>query len=90
MKCLEAHVQHHEGIAVRVTTDVTILDGAAIVHMLPPGPVKTFREYVSAVFLPYIENLLERNQRVDLVWDQYFSHGLKTGARHKRGQWCKT
>jgi len=33
--------------------DVKLLDGAAVVHMLNPGTVKTFQEYVDTVFLPY-------------------------------------
>jgi len=34
--------------------DVKIMDGAAIVHLLPPTGISTFDDYASSVFIPYI------------------------------------
>ena len=34
--------------------NVVILDGAALVNMLKPGTVRTFSEYASQIFSPYI------------------------------------
>ena len=34
--------------------DAVILDGAAIVNMLKPADARTFSDYASEVFLPYI------------------------------------
>ena len=36
--------------------DAIILDGAVVVHMLHPGTVKTFQEYVDFVFGLYISS----------------------------------
>ncbi len=45
------------------TTDVIIIDGAAIVNMLRPGNAKTFEDYASDVFLPYITSQLQHSSR---------------------------
>ena len=37
------------------TVQISILDGAAIVNMLQPGTTKTFDDYATNVFMPYIE-----------------------------------
>ena len=47
--------------------DAVILDGAAIVNMLKPGDARTFSDYASQVFLPYITAQLRNVQRVDVV-----------------------
>ena len=44
-----------------------LLDGAAIVHLLPKTGVSTFDEYASSVFIPYIKKHLEISTRVDVV-----------------------
>ena len=64
----------------------TILDGAAIVNMLPPRTAKTFQDYATDIFLPYISSQLQHATRLDIVWDEYVSHSLKAGARSKRGK----
>ena len=38
------------------SVDVTVIDAAAVVNMLPPGKCKTFKEYAEFVFLPHITN----------------------------------
>lgn len=38
----------------RPSVDAVVLDGAAIVNMLPPGKCTTFKDYTETVFLPYI------------------------------------
>ena len=38
-----------------VVFDVKILDGAAIVHLLPTNGVRTFDDYSSDVFIPYVK-----------------------------------
>ena len=63
-----------------------LLDGAAIVNMLKPGPSRTFQEYSQGVFLPYVEGQLRSVQRVDVVWDKYNADSLKATARSKRGK----
>lgn len=67
------------------TVDGTVLDGAAIVQMLHPNQCKTFSDYATKVFIPYVRSQLSRVSRLDLVWDQYKSDSLKATTRFKRG-----
>ncbi|KAG7169328.1 52 kDa repressor of the inhibitor of the protein kinase-like 13, partial [Homarus americanus] len=64
-----------------------ILDGPAVVEMLKPGGSRTFQEYSTAVFIPYIESQLEYRSQLDLVWDCYLKSGsLKATVRCNRGK----
>ncbi|XP_064086105.1 uncharacterized protein LOC135201158 [Macrobrachium nipponense] len=66
-----------------------ILDGAAVVQMLNPGPghSKTFLDYATDIFVPYILSQLQNHSRLDLVWDRYANSGsLKATARANRGK----
>lgn len=65
--------------------DAVILDGAVIVQMLEPKTSRTFDEYFSIVFAPYVLKQLENAKRVDLVWDVYLDDSLKKSLREKRG-----
>ncbi|CAB3979534.1 Hypothetical predicted protein [Paramuricea clavata] len=65
--------------------DVVILDGAVIVQMLQPRTARTFIEYATTVFAPYVLKHLETVRRVDLVWDVYQDDSLKKSLREKRG-----
>ena len=67
-------------------TSIVILDGAAIIQMLKPVAVKTFEEYTSQIFVPYIMSQFQKALRVDLVWDRYIEGSLKSTARAKRGK----
>lgn len=69
----------------RPSVDAVVLDGAAIVNMLPPGQFKTFKEYVETAF--FIINYRALNvKRIDWVWDRYgLENSLKQGAREVRG-----
>ena len=63
-----------------------VLDGAALVHMLPPKDVKTnFSEYAKCIFMPYIRRRLQIVQRLDVVWDCYIKDSLKQSTRESRG-----
>ena len=64
--------------------DVIILDGAAIINMLKPVGIKTFQEYATLVFLPYIKSKLRNATRVDVIWDLYLPDSLKPMAREAR------
>ena len=66
--------------------DVKVLDGAAIVHLLPTNGVSTFNDYASNVFIPYIKKQLETSRRVDVVWDTYVTCSIKESTREKRGK----
>ncbi|KAG7173838.1 hypothetical protein Hamer_G018107 [Homarus americanus] len=55
--------------------------------MFKPGGSRTFQEYSTAVFIPYIESQLEYRSRLDLVWDCYLKSGsLKATVRCNHGE----
>ena len=72
-------------IATQPVADVVILDGTAIVQMLQPRTARTFDEYLSTVYAPYILKHLETAWRADLIWDVYQDDLMKRSLREKRG-----
>ena len=68
----------------RPSVEALLLDGAAIVNMLNPGPSKTFIESSQGVFLPFVKSQLQHVLRVDVVWDIYIADSLKATTRNKR------
>lgn len=68
------------------SVDALLLDGAAIVNILKPGPSKTFEEYSHIIFLPYVRSQLQNVCRIDVVWDRYIADSLKNTTRSKRGK----
>lgn len=83
LTCLEG-LSNVQSEAPSVTN--IVLDGAAIIQMLKPGTAKTFLEYASQVFIPYILGQLQHASCLDLVWDSYVIDSLKATARAKRGK----
>ena len=59
--------------------------GASAILMLTLLNTGTFEEYGRSVIIPYIENQLRSTQRLDIVFDRYFSRSLKNSTRKKRG-----
>lgn len=84
--CLEDLIPPRENAAAGPPVEIMILDGAGIVNMLAPGNAKTYSEYASQVFLPYITSQLQHTSMVDSVWDECFPENLKTDTRKKRGK----
>ena len=76
----------HETQTETPVASCIIIDGAAIVQILKPTAAKTFAEYASEIFIPYIFSQLRGALRLDLVWDRYFEDSLKSTARAKRGK----
>ena len=68
------------------TIQVNTLDGAAIVNMLRPGPARTFQNYATDIFMPYITSQLHSVSRLDIVWDVYVPESLKSDTRNKWGR----
>ena len=68
------------------TIHAQLLDGAAVVHLLPTVNVVTFDEYADKIFLPHISKQLESCTRVDIVWDIYIPNSIKESTREKRGK----
>ena len=66
--------------------DAIILDGAAIINMLKPIGVKSFQEYATHIFLPFIKAQLRNVTRIDIVWDVYLEDSLKSTVREVRGR----
>ena len=65
--------------------DCKIVGGAVIIHALPRMSAKTFEEYSTKVFVPYILQQLETSARLDIVWDTYIPDSLKVATRQRRG-----
>ena len=66
--------------------DVKVLDGAAIVHLLPTTNITTFDEYASDVVISYIKKQFDKSTHVDVVWDAYLSSSIKESTKKKRGR----
>ena len=86
LSCLENCTQVASDASVKPHTDVIILDGAVVVNFLRPLAAKTFEEYATKVFLPYVRSTLAHASRVDIVWDCYLENSLKSQTRSKRGK----
>ena len=65
--------------------DVIIIDGSALVNVLPPRTSKTFEDYATLDVLPTIRAYSIKYERTYIVFDVYRSSSLKTEARSKRG-----
>ncbi|KAK3730385.1 hypothetical protein QZH41_004674 [Actinostola sp. cb2023] len=62
--------------------DVTIIDGAVVVNMVKPGiDERTFSEYATGSFIPYIKAQLRHVRRLDVIWDEYVENSLKATTR---------
>lgn len=66
--------------------DTIIIDGAALVHSLPPRISKTFEEYAMFDVLPTIQAYSTKYNRTDIVFDVYHQSSLKAETRSKRGR----
>lgn len=68
---------------------VEVLDGGTVIHMLNVGFSKTFKDFFYDVFLPFIKQKLKIfdrvEDRVDIIWDRYDQHILKSYTRSQRG-----
>jgi hypothetical protein len=65
--------------------NVIIIDGAALVNMIKPGAEKTFSQYATESFLPYLKAQISQSNRVDFIWDEYIENSLKATTRCSRG-----
>ena len=83
--CLECLVLTQD-LSPTPVVQVILLDGAAIVNTLRPGFAKTFSDYATQVFLPYITSQLQHVNRLDVVWDEYIADSLKPETRTRRGK----
>ena len=63
---------------------VKVLDGAAIVHLLPTTNATTFEDYANATFIPHMNQNLRTCKRVDVVWDTNISNRKKRGKGIRR------
>jgi len=80
--CLE---QCCESSSAVPTVQTMIVDGSVIVQMLRPSVVQNFQQYATEIFLPYVMQLINNVQRLDIVFDVYHPDSLKLATREKRG-----
>ena len=85
LACFEDYIPQLECESANSAESAPIVDGAALVHMLSPGPAKTFKDYCTTVLWPHVRRLLQSVQRVDIVFDRYFHNSLKSQTREVRG-----
>ena len=64
-ECLEALTVPQS--QMRGNLNVVIIDGAAMVNMVKPGTERTFFEYATDSFIPYIRAQLSHATRLDIV-----------------------
>eukprot|EP00112_Aurelia_sp_Birch-Aquarium-sp1_P007906 Seg1863.1 transcript_id=Seg1863.1/GoldUCD/mRNA.D3Y31 product="hypothetical protein" protein_id=Seg1863.1/GoldUCD/D3Y31 len=67
-------------------TEVTVLDGAALINGLKPESNTTFEDYAAKIVLPRLTKLSANALRIDVVFDVYLERSLKNSARVHRGQ----
>lgn len=67
--------------------DAIVIDGAALVHFLPPKDISTFEQYFNLQLFPHLRTQAEylSIKRLDIVWDLYFSDSTKAATREGRG-----
>lgn len=88
LECFTAFYSTHD--LADLVVECCILDGAVAVQMLRPNVSSTFGDYKEKVFLPYLLSLLNKVQRVDVVFDVYYRESLKLQTREKRGVGART
>ena len=86
LPCIENFADiKNENFDIHPEVGALIIDGPALVHMLPPGSSKTFNDYSANVFVAYIKERLKQVKRIDIVFDRYDTNSLKTETRLLRG-----
>lgn len=63
-----------------------MIDGPAIVHILPCKLITTFEDYSENVFNSWVKKELMSCDRIDIIWDVYKEGSLKESTREKRGK----
>lgn len=58
--------------------NVIIIDGAALVNMIKPGPEKTFSQYATKSFLRYVKAQISQSNSVDFICDEYIENKSKS------------
>ena len=66
------------------TVHARLLDGAAVVHLLPTVNVATFDDCADKILLPHISKQLENCTQVDIVWNIYIPNSIKESTREKK------
>ena len=69
--------------------DVFIIDGSALVDILPPRTSNTFEDYATLDVLPTIRAYSIKYERIYIVFNVYQPSSLKAEARSKRGVWSQ-
>ena len=83
LECLQRLCDISGGAAPNV--EAKVLDGSVTVKLLCPKGCKTFSDYASTVFLPYINDQKQDCKQLDIVFDVYLENSLKRGTRERRG-----
>ena len=57
--------------------DTIVIHRSVVVNTIKPRTVKTFAEYSTPSFLPYIQCQLSHAKRIDVVWDEYIANSRR-------------
>ena len=58
-------------------TQVAVIEGSVMVHMLMPIGCKTFDDYAEQKVMPYALKILQDVTRVDIIFDVYQTQSQK-------------
>ena len=77
--------------AAPANCEVIIMDGAALVNMLKPtGKEKTFSEYASNKFIPYVTAQLQHVKRIDICLGRIRGEQLESNNSEQTWIWSTT
>ena len=68
------------------TFNCYIIDGGALLNILPTQGMITFDDFAKKVFISHLKQHLKDVDRLDVVWDNYHNTSIKSGTRLVRGK----
>nr|XP_014351797.1 PREDICTED: uncharacterized protein LOC106706003 [Latimeria chalumnae] len=83
MEILEAEVMMPD---TKPEADAIVIDGSALVNILPPHTSKTFDDYAREDVLPKLESYCTKYKRIDIVFDVCWQFSLKFETKSKWGK----
>ena len=85
LRCLQLATSNQVVPGCDQVVDAEVLDGAAIVHILPLKGVRTnFNDCAVGVFMHYIRRRLQNVNMLDIMWDHYIKNIIKLNTRESR------
>lgn len=87
LQCLEDLVPDSDNTdSLQPEVDMVVIDGATIINMIMPGMSETFNDYATEEAVHIRRQFTGSVHHVDMVFDVYRAHSLRTATRKKRGK----